>query len=521
MPDSVLPEQAKKRIDACLANARDLLRAARRVLEDEKLPNICFHLAVLGLEEIGKAALLGARHIAQSADDETGSFDKRLDDHSFKLFWALWAPNLAHGNVSKDEFEKLRGMATTLHDERLDAMYVSFDLADGTPLRGVSESRAQTLLDLLDTRLGMEAARGGEVVDTSAHPEMKWFLEATADPEKRKLIFGQKAFDKLAEIGHMLKWMGWLKEQFDAAEAAGRDHLQRELARAVPDASNRGEEKWRIAIRLHSPSQSIRNRALNAWNARPTWIRLTRVGNDRHAVDVEFTYHEAMQLQQLGPISYRATRMFVAALNIGSLGFWWWHLPDDSGRFYERLTDLKAPPGMKIGLNMHSGRKFEWDREALDEPELNRVAMCFGMIAALDDPIYLAVVEPYLTGLALIAKSDLHLSLVPQASERFAAALLEAMRRFGDWDGTEDALAAGVSGFFGPRMQKAEDVQELLDLLRRLSRRPLGQESITMERAAILKVLTDAYLITQFDGMAQKMRNQGDVDAKAGLRRQI
>jgi AbiV family abortive infection protein len=63
MAHSELPEQTKNRIQACLANARDSLLAARRVLEGQRLPKICFHLAALALEEIGKAALLGARHI--------------------------------------------------------------------------------------------------------------------------------------------------------------------------------------------------------------------------------------------------------------------------------------------------------------------------------------------------------------------------------------------------------------------------------------------------------------------------
>jgi AbiV family abortive infection protein len=510
MAEGELPEQTKKRIEACLANARDSLRAARRVLDDEKLPNVCFHLAVLALEEIGKAALLGARHVAQSVDDELGFFDKRLDDHSFKLFWALWAPNLTRGNVSKDEFEKLRGMARTLHEERLDAMYVSFDPTEATALREVSETRARAVLDLAEARLGMETMWKGELVDVTAHAELKWFLEATADPEKRKLIFGQKAFDKLAELGNMRKWMGWLKAQFDAAEAEGRQSLQRELARAVPDPEKRGEPKWQIAVRLHSPSQSIRTRALNAWNARPTWIRLLPVGNDRHAVDVEFTYHEAMPLEHLGRVGYRATRMFVAALNIGSFGFWWWHLPDDSGRFYDRLTDLKASPGMKIDLNMHPGPKLEWKRQALDDDELDRVALCFGMIAALDNPSFQSIIEPYLIGLALLAKSDLHLSLVLQASERFAAALLQAMRHFGDWDGTEDGLTGGVICYFGSRMQNPEDVQELTDLLSELRQVPLKAAGITMERAAVLKVLADAYLIAQFDRMAQKRTRRRD-----------
>jgi AbiV family abortive infection protein len=120
-------EQFNRSIQACFANARDLLRAAKCVLDDEKLPNVAFHLTLLALEEVGKAALLGARGIARSVEDETVFIDNRLDDHVFKLFWALWTPNFARGKVSKDEIESLRGMVRTMHDDRLAALYVSSD----------------------------------------------------------------------------------------------------------------------------------------------------------------------------------------------------------------------------------------------------------------------------------------------------------------------------------------------------------------------------------------------------------
>jgi AbiV family abortive infection protein len=102
-----------------------LLRAVKRILDDEKLPNVAFHLAILALEEVGKAVLLGTRAIARTVEDETIFIDNRLDDHVFKLFWALWTPGLVRGNVSKEEFEKLRAMARTMHEDRLAAMYVS------------------------------------------------------------------------------------------------------------------------------------------------------------------------------------------------------------------------------------------------------------------------------------------------------------------------------------------------------------------------------------------------------------
>lgn len=504
-------DQIVQPIQACFGNARDLLRAAKRVLDDEKLPNVAFHLTILALEEIGKAALLGARAVARSVEDETVFIDNRLDDHVFKLFWALWTPSFARGKISKEEFESLRGMAKSMHDDRLAAMYVAPDNPEGgEPLKNVSEERARTMIGLAEARLGMESSRDWQAIDLSADSVMRWFLDATTDPERRNLILGQKSFDKLAELGQMREWMAWLKQEFDQAEAQGREHLQRELARTASDRADRGEDKWQIAIRLYSPAQSIRNRAIQSWNERPTWIKLSAVHNDKQAVEVEFTLGETVTMREVGIAGYRAARLFIAAMNIGSAGFWWWERPDQTGRFYQRLTDLKAPASMKLDLSMHAGPKFEWKRDALKEGHLTRIAVCLGMASRLDNPVYYAVIDSYFTALALFAKSDLHLSFAPQSCDRFAVCLCEAMRHFGDWDGSDEGLPAAIERSFP--FKQSEDGQELLALLRQLRRQPLDVAGLTLERAAILKFLCDAYLIRRFETMATNATGAG-VDA--------
>src|SRR5262249_34293608 len=191
------------------------------------------------------------------------------------------------------------------------------------------------------------------------------------EPEKRNLIFGQKSFEKLAELGRMRDWMGWLKDKFDRAEAEGREHLQRELARVASDRTECGEDKWQVAIRLYSPAQSIRNSAIKSWNARPTWIKLSSVQSDKQAIEVEFTFDEIVTMEQVGIAGYRAARLFVAAMNIGSTGFWWWERPNQTGKFYQRITDLKAPPGMKLDLKMHARPPFERKRKTPKQNHLD------------------------------------------------------------------------------------------------------------------------------------------------------
>jgi hypothetical protein len=202
----------------------------------------------------------------------------------------------------------------------------------------------------------------------------------------------------------MRDWTVWLKEQFDQAEAQGREHLQCELACVAPDRLDRGEDKWQIVIRLCSPAQSIRSRAIKSWK-RPTWIKLSAVHNDKQAVDVEFTFGAIMPMQELGLAGYRAARLFVAAMIMGSTGFWWWQRPDQTGRFYQRLTDLTAAAGMKLDLDMYAGPEFEWKRDAIKEDQLTRIAVCLGMASRLENPVYYAVIETYITGLALFVKA--------------------------------------------------------------------------------------------------------------------
>ena len=253
--------------------------------------------------------MLGARGIAHSVEDETVFIDNRLDDHIFKLFWALWTPNFARGKVSKDDIESLGGMARSMHNDRLAALYVLPDHTEkGEALQSISEERARTMTGLAEARLGMESSRDWQAIDLSAGSVVRWYLDAANDPERRDLIFGQKSFDKLAELGQMRDWMNWLKEQFDQAEAEGRAHLQRELARVAPDRATRGEDKWQVAVRLYSPAQSIRSSAIKSWNDRPTWIKLSSVHSDKLAMEVEFTFGETITTQEIGVAAYRAAR---------------------------------------------------------------------------------------------------------------------------------------------------------------------------------------------------------------------
>jgi hypothetical protein len=54
---------------ACLDHARDLVAAAERVIRDRGFPNIAYHLAILALEEIGKAGMVSCRAVVGGRRD--------------------------------------------------------------------------------------------------------------------------------------------------------------------------------------------------------------------------------------------------------------------------------------------------------------------------------------------------------------------------------------------------------------------------------------------------------------------
>lgn len=57
------PPEMPAAIAECLANAGDLLRGAH-ALVDRELPRLAYHLAVLALEEIGKASIFGMQSVS-------------------------------------------------------------------------------------------------------------------------------------------------------------------------------------------------------------------------------------------------------------------------------------------------------------------------------------------------------------------------------------------------------------------------------------------------------------------------
>lgn len=325
-----MPPGLQRLRHACIEHAEDLLRAAERVLKDEKLSNIAYHLAALALEEIGKADLIGMSHVASTVGNERPWLSKHAEDHVRKLFWALWGPSFGRQPITKEQIESSQGLARSIHETRLQGLYVSTQ-AEGfaLPKDAVPREKAEHLVSLAKTRLELEKTRGQkEKFSEEERKDLTWFLSATKDPERRNLILGKKSMEMLAKLQQTDKWIRWLREEFEHADREAQAVVAQELQRREPSDKEADRDKWQIKIRLFSNSHSIRAKDLVWWNKGVKWIKLHPVDQHKNQLLVEFTLPMRIPVQGLWWAGWGAARRFVCSLNIGSMGYFWWYVPE-------------------------------------------------------------------------------------------------------------------------------------------------------------------------------------------------
>lgn len=273
-PSPGIPPEVRAAIDGCLAHATDLLAAANAVLT-QNLPHIAYHLAALALEEVGKAGIILMGHIADKKGERPPWMGKHADDHVKKLFWAVWGPSFGKQLITKEQIEEIQDLAQAIHEKRLQGLYVDMggDILR-LPKDAVTGEEAKKLMGLAEARIGLEKLHSPADLDIDRMVDLKWFLSATDDPEKRRLIMGKKSMEKLVELGQSALWIKWLHEEFEQAERESKAILEKELKRSGQPAGEDDKDKWKVRIMLQTNSHSIRPKSLNWWNQSVNWIKL-------------------------------------------------------------------------------------------------------------------------------------------------------------------------------------------------------------------------------------------------------
>jgi len=492
--------EALKLIEACRNHAQDLYGAAE-LLKEQGLPNVAYHLATLALEELGKAQLIGMRSMSKR-DDADAWYDKQLEDHVKKLFWALWG-RVFGKRPDRREIESLRGLATIIHGNRLRGLYVSSDAEQFvTPREAVGDDLLAPLMSLVDARLKMDPPLAGVEYDPKDLELLNWFSAASDDPEQRKFIFSSQSFDKMEALGGR-EWMTWLKTELEAAAAAAMASLEKEIKRGQPEPSEAQEDKWQLKIRLFSQSHSIRGKDLNRWNERVTWLKLYPVDNKKDQILVELRLPKIVSLQAVWYAGFGYSNALVTALNIASGGLFWWQQPTHLSRFYESLIDLENNVKAEIGRSPEL--KIGWPRAVLDSETLDRVVVAFVAMPKPDDRAKHEPFNHYLTGVGYLAKTDVFLQFEFQAYGAFLASLTAALRIYRPDLGPDFAVAY-------PLMMAELTVDDAFrnkhaDLLAGYAAHTLKMGSITLTEAVEMKRICDAVFLSSFGQIMQESVN--------------
>ncbi|MET4016066.1 AbiV family abortive infection protein [Bradyrhizobium sp. S3.2.12] len=481
-------------MNACVAHARDLLSSAQAVLVAGH-PNIAYHLAALALEEIGRRALLGVQAISEAATVPPAWPKKHEQDHVKKLFWCFFGGGFFSQEITAVRLEEMSGVAQRIHDTRLMGLYVDSDgEALSIPSEAITAEQAGRLIRLAEASLAMaEAEKMRDEVPQEEIDLQAWFLGATDDAEKRKQIFSKASLTKLAELKDTRAWGRWLKDQFDKADADGRLAAERELERSRNAPDEKTKDKWQLRVRIICASHSIRPKVLSGFNSKSNWIKLSAVSGKKDQLLVDFILGDNVPVQALWYFGWGIARSFVVALNIGTMGFWWWRMPEQISRYYETLRDIEN--GQELRLERQPSLKIDWgENRALTEDDLGRAAMVFAALSKTARSDKSKALDYYIGGLTFLSLNDVHWQCQVQSFGNFFQSLRAMMAEHNDWQPNapfEPAVLKFLDSLF-PEMDERERYAELC---RAFDSDQLTGVVVTLKEVSFIKLFCDAYFL--------------------------
>jgi AbiV family abortive infection protein len=167
--NSVDLEAVKLLFRKCLANAEALLDSAKDS-RAKKRNHIAFHLGVLALEEIGKAAMLLAHraypHVVEDEELDESKLSDEIADHRKKLFWAMLTPSFDRGVFTPEDFIELKEIANDIHFRRIASLYANVDQA--LPEVEISDDELTRIIGLVESRLNLEKLQEIRQLDSDA-----------------------------------------------------------------------------------------------------------------------------------------------------------------------------------------------------------------------------------------------------------------------------------------------------------------------------------------------------------------
>ena len=404
-------------------------------------------------------------------------------------------------------------MARQIHETRIAGLYVDFNETGlQIPTEAIDDKEADDIISLAEARVALCEAENPRLDFSSEELDIQsWLLEKTEEPESRDFIFSPASMKKMAELKNGLKWVQWLKSVFEEAEAESLKLIEKEIQRGlqlkeqdnpiVPD-----RYKWRVRIRLYTQSHSIRPGVLSKWNKASNWIQLIPVSGKKDQLFVDFSFSEEVPIQSLWFLAWGVARAFVTALNIGTMGFWWWRMSEHISRYYEYVEDVEIKEKLKIERS--PSLRVDWgENRVLTENDLTNVASCFAAVVGARERESENHYNYYIGGVTFLALNDIHWQCESTVFGNFFRSLQSMMKKTGDWTEGEpfsERLMKFLLDMF-PSFDEQEVYQRLFEAFES------GEEeqgNVTLREASFMKLFCDAYFL-------KKMRSSVGVASPA------
>jgi len=510
------PEQIKKIRRQCLTNAESLLSVAEKEL-NTGIDHVCFHLALLALEEIGKSILVTIGFTLSVTEKEGVGIS--IDDHIKKIFWALWGGVLTGEKFSKEKIEQSKGLATTLHERRLFYLYTDPNNPID-PNEKIEKGEAERLIKL--TRACLELERSKKLIDKFEDEDiktLKWFFKATEDTDKRKFIFGTQSIKKLQELQNGKEWINWVRGVFLKNEEEMRKLAEQELKRQKPSSEEVFKSKYKMRIRIQSQSHSIRNNAFQKWNEGVNDIKLYK--SDKKNLSefakseffADFTFPKAIPIYGLWDHGFFMAKTLVISLNIATKGLFWWNVQKDIENFFEYIVDLEADKKESVKIGMRKGKRLSinWGNMTLNQREMGGVNMIFAYLLKEHKKLkdFLAA---YAFGMVIFSKIDIHLRLEANAFDEFFKALKSALIIFNDWDGKND-LKESIKKQFS-RLSDLKDLDKTIQFGIEMDLQKKKVPNITLTEVAAIKLYCDFYIQMKAHDYFERLKKEGKLRRK-------
>jgi AbiV family abortive infection protein len=483
--------------NACIAHAKNLIVSARAVQASEQ-PHIAYHLAVIALEELGRMELLGIQSMASDRPEEANRYDKHIQSHVKKLFWCFLGPSLFSKKITNEELDSITQLAQELHSKRLQVLYIDKATdALTVPSEVIPPEECENIIKLAEARLSIaeaEKPRSEAEISNDDKSTMRWFLAAAEHPDNTRVIFSGASMAKLRELANVREWIRWLKSEFDKTKAENLALAEAEIARSQNIPSIGTKDKWCIRFRIYSASHSIRPKTLNEWNEKVRWIKLIPVRGSKNQLIVELTLKDNIPVQGLWHFGWGVARHFVTALNIGTMGFWWWKIPEQVDSYYERIDDLEN--GHQIKITRSPSLKIDWGaNRVLTSEDLLQVIKCLNIIPRPGDVHKHVPYNYYIGGTTFLSLNDVHWQCESDIFGNFLECLRHLMKETGEWY-PEVSFPEALSRLVDDLYPDAdEDKERLISIAKAFEVNKMDEVTVTLKDVSFMKIFCDIYIL--------------------------